>query len=664
MSKKPTNNQAEIEERRLVADIIGSESSDKHVATTLRTDERVIARVTDGIYRRPGSALRELISNAYDADASRVVIKTDAPRFDRITIEDDGHGMSPEALAHMLLHIGGSAKRSEEGESLGVTAPGNSLYSPGGRRLIGKIGIGLFSVSQLTQSFQIITKTKGDRYRTVATITLRQYSDDQEEQPHNSDNKKYESGKVNIWRERATDTESQGTTIVLTAIRTQARDTLRSRDIWATIEQAESEFETENVNTIEPPKFHIGKIWNKDDQMLEKIGSDYSSLPWNRNDPPDKAFEKLVEAVWDQIGPSGPNPKLERIFDYYLNMAWQLALAVPVPYVGAHPFDLCPQSQSRVFKLSNKKKGSPTECILQKNQSIREALNLTDGTSETGVFDVILDDLKLVRPIKFDNLPRGSGAIQSPLIFTGKVTEEFSKFPVELSGGPLEFEAYLFWTPKIAPTEHQGALVRIHGSSGTLFDPTFLNYQTAELVRLRQITCEVYVHRGLDSALNIDRESFNAAHPHSVYIAKWLHSALRQLASTQKKIAQEIRHNNRHTSRNVAVGEIQQIANEVWTKETGDADSTPPEIELIESSELEFEPSRKDAYIFDRKTILPSKTANKQSAKQIGRGKILEQKIKSIAQVLASFGLLDAVPKKKQEELLQAIYKILNAPEE
>lgn len=94
------------EERDLVDRIRASHGATDIIQTVLKTDERVIARVTDGIYRQPGSALRELISNAYDADATRVVIKTDAPRFDRITVEDDGHGMAPEALAHLLLHIG------------------------------------------------------------------------------------------------------------------------------------------------------------------------------------------------------------------------------------------------------------------------------------------------------------------------------------------------------------------------------------------------------------------------------------------------------------------------------------------------------------------------------------------------------------------------------
>jgi HSP90 family molecular chaperone len=145
----------------LAASIRASRSNADIVHTTLKTDERVIARVTDGIYRQPGSAIRELISNAYDADATRVVIKTDPPRFERISVEDDGHGMEPEALAHFLLHIGGSAKRSEAGPGLGITSSTDPMCSRNSRRLIGKIGIGLFSVSQLTHTFQIIYQSQG-----------------------------------------------------------------------------------------------------------------------------------------------------------------------------------------------------------------------------------------------------------------------------------------------------------------------------------------------------------------------------------------------------------------------------------------------------------------------------------------------------------------------
>ena len=217
----------------LAANIEGS-SSRSPVNTALRTDERVLARVTDGIYRQPGSAIRELVSNAYDADAKQVVIKTDRPRFRTLSVEDDGMGMTPAALAHLLHHIGGSAKRSREGADLGIASTSDPTRSPSGRRLIGKIGIGLFSVSQLTHRFQIITKTPGDPFRTIALVVLRQYSD--EGSPRPNEVEAYDAGLVTIWREPAADVDSHGTTIILTDIRLQSRDTLQSRDLWEAID--------------------------------------------------------------------------------------------------------------------------------------------------------------------------------------------------------------------------------------------------------------------------------------------------------------------------------------------------------------------------------------------------------------------------------------------
>jgi hypothetical protein len=487
----------EIRESRGSADVL---------TTTLRTDERVIARVTDGIYRQPGSALREVISNAYDADATRVVVKSDAPRFERISIEDDGNGMSPEMLAHLLLHIGGSPKRTRVGQTLGIASESDPARSPGGRRLIGKIGIGLFSVSQLTHSFQIITKVKGERFWTVATVALKQYSDD--EPPASlRQSADYETGKVNIWREKAADVDMHGTTIVLTSIRPQACDTLRSRDIWDLIERNELSVDPEERQEIEPPRFHIGRV-DSSGSLLKKTGNSFASIPWKKGDEPSKAFRKLVDCVWQEAEESNPNPMLERIFDYYLRMVWQLSLAIPVPYVEGHLFDMPAKGWADVFQLSNLPKGAARDVHAQKRARIREALALHDPIDAAGSFDVYFDDLQLLRPIRFRELPSGSHAIKSPLVFVGAYREEFRKRPRELSGGPLAFEAYLFWTPKVVPTEHQGSLVRIHGSSGTLFDPTFMRYQVSEQTRLRQIVCEIFVSEGLESALNIDRESF------------------------------------------------------------------------------------------------------------------------------------------------------------
>lgn len=654
-----SDSQKEVDdESELIARINQSESSKDFVSTRLRTDEQVIARVTDGIYRQPASSLREMISNSYDADATRVVIKTDAPRFDRISIEDNGHGMTPEVLAHLLFHIGGSAKRTATGSNLGVTEKSDPTRSPKGRKLIGKIGIGLFSVSQLTHSFQIITKIKGASYRTIATVALKQYADN-DQADHPDLPKEFESGKVNIWREPAADVSSHGTTIVLTNIRPQAKDTLRSRDVWSAIEQSEEIIE-EGAEVLEPPKFHIGRV-DSTGKLLRKTAGNYMSLPWEEGDSPEKAFKKLVQSVWDEVEESNPNPQLERVFDYYLRMVWQLSLSIPLPYIDKHLFDMPVSGWATTFKLSNRPKGAAELIEAPAKSLIRQSVQLSDPVDEAGRFDVYFDDLKLSRPIKFADLPVTGHALKTPLVFVGKCNEKFANVPRELSGGPLDFEAYLFWNPKIAPTEHRGSLIRIHGSSGTLFDSTFMRYQIAELTRLSQITCEIFVSQGLESSLNIDRESFNNAHPHSVYITRWLHSALRQVATAQKKLASEARKDTRAKSEDSTVSQIQQIAQDVWIKEMDDPDSPPPEIQLSDSGKKSK--GAADAYVYARSAVVPRNSTSK-SPKGQSRDKILEEKLKAIAQVLASYGLLDKLSKRKQEQLLNAVYKIIETIEE
>ena len=117
----------------------------RHVSSIAEIVDDMDAAV--GFYRDvlgPASALRELISNAYDADASKVTITTDAPRFAEISVRDDGIGISPDVLQYLIENIGGSAKRTKAGKSLDMTSP-DPDFSPEGRKFIGKMGIGLFA---------------------------------------------------------------------------------------------------------------------------------------------------------------------------------------------------------------------------------------------------------------------------------------------------------------------------------------------------------------------------------------------------------------------------------------------------------------------------------------------------------------------------------------
>ncbi len=622
------------------------------VSTKLETDERVIARITDGIYRQPGSALRELISNAYDADATEVVIKTNAPRFDRIEVRDNGQGMSLETLTHLLFHIGGSSKRNAEGIELGVTSKFNSSMSPNGRKLIGKIGIGLFSVSQLTRKFQIITKTKGSPYRTIATVVLKQYFDGDSTSETGSD-EKFEAGRVNVWRERAEDILSHGTTIVLNNIHVQARDTLRSTNIWSFIDQ-EGQSSQDLLAGLEstkdapkPPKYHIGRL-DSEGGYKGADGSLYQ-VPWEPGDQPDVAFEKLVDSVWCEVNKANSNPKLDVLFDNYLQMIWQLSLSVPLPYVGGHPFDLQLNGWGRGFLLSNKPRGAAEEISLGDKRTVRDILGLKNPGSSFDEFNVFVDDLKLARPIRFKDLPATKTSLTYPLLFLGKYREEFKGHKREFSGGTLDFEAYLLWTPKVAPTEHQGVLVRVYDASGTLFDSTFMRYQVSEQTRLKQIVCEIFVSEGLDSALNIDRESFNIAHPHAVLISRWLHNALRQLATAQKRLGKEVLDRNKLEEKGAISNNIRQVVERAWERRVDDPASSPPEIEFCNAGELQ-------SSLFNNACRFELASLDKYPKRLTDPYK---EKLVAIAQILVAYGMLEALSDSHQSELLDAVFEII-----
>lgn len=488
------------------------------VETNLATSERIIARVTDGIYREPWAAFRELIVNAYDADASYVTIETGQPDFKRMAVRDDGIGMSPDALAYIIQHIGGSAKRTPVGAKLNTTQSNAPDLSPGGRPLIGKIGIGLFAVAQLTQHFQIITKAAGERYRLSATVTLHTH----DEEPMQRSGADYIAGNVKIVSQRD-DVSSHGTSVVLYQLREEVRRTLKSIEMWNA-----ALFPPDLDDAVQKaPQFHIG--------YSSPAGPQEPNLPWKPSDRPHEKFERFFAAIGKNTdrGPKAAN--LDHL-DEYLRLIWKLSLSLPLDYIDGHPFDLDGSDAVQVFTMPSK--GQAKILTLDDTKTIRKHLELRAGQERRqDKFSVTLDGIALRRPI---HLPRKIvkplSRIKTPAILAARQDNPFREHE-KRAGGSLSFEAYLYWNNQIIPKETAGVLVRIRDASGTLFDPTFLNYQISEQTRLRQITAEIFVHEGLDSAINIDRESFNYSHPHFLFIQKWLHRALRLLANRLKALA-------------------------------------------------------------------------------------------------------------------------------
>jgi hypothetical protein len=636
----------------LAEQIRASEKSRVPVNTMLATDERVLARITDGIYRQPSSALRELISNAYDADATEVVILTDAPRFAQMSIRDNGLGLSPEVLEHLVRHIGGSVKRSEEGQELGVTAKNDPNRSPGGRQLIGKLGIGLFSVAQFTRHFLIITKTKGDTHRTVADITLGSVGGQQKLLPlKDGGPREIETGHARIWRERATERSSHGTEIKLLDLLPRTRAELASDDLWAKID-----FETEynEAEKTKPPDWHIGRMKPRQSELLES----QSKLPWDENDQPEERFQKLVSAVRDSAAET-ESVDLDVFFDRYLQTIWTLSLSAPLEYFEGHPFDLAAGDEFLFFQLENRVRGQAKPLDLKKSQTPRAALRLRTPNGAPGEpFGVFIDGIKLFRPILFRNLPKTKTAVASPLMFLGHESQNFEKKHKELSGGPLAFEAYLFWSPRIIPKQHQGVVLRVGNASGALFDRTFMGYQISEQTRTRQITAEIFVREGLDGAINIDRESFNYAHPHYQYLVKWLHSALRQLANRHKEIGSGVR-----SKRLVAEGKKvrEKVEEKVETALKARGVEDVPEVVLLDAAkQSEVRKLRNEGTIALRKdAVLPPSSASRATSVEGERRKLAEKKAVAVVQLLHGWGLLENLSFDEQEKLVRDILEIV-----
>jgi hypothetical protein len=121
----------------------------------IRVHERALAHLSRGLYRSPASALRELVSNAWDANATRVTIDTNHPKFFQLSIEDDGDGFTGEEFAELMGGgIGNSTKRTD---------PKPLEY---GRPTIGRLGIGMLGIAQICGSFIVMSKpASGEGFR-------------------------------------------------------------------------------------------------------------------------------------------------------------------------------------------------------------------------------------------------------------------------------------------------------------------------------------------------------------------------------------------------------------------------------------------------------------------------------------------------------------------
>jgi hypothetical protein len=119
---------------------------------TIKVHKKALVHLSRGLYRSPASALKELVSNAWDANATSVIINTGYPNFLQLSVQDNGVGFTREQFRDLMEGgIGNSEKRPAE-QTLKFHRP-----------TIGRLGIGMLAIAQICGSFTIISKQKDNK---------------------------------------------------------------------------------------------------------------------------------------------------------------------------------------------------------------------------------------------------------------------------------------------------------------------------------------------------------------------------------------------------------------------------------------------------------------------------------------------------------------------
>jgi len=428
----------------------------------IRVADITIAQLSRGLYRSTATAFKELVSNAYDADATEVRIDTNYPEFDFISCVDNGTGMPLEQFRRFFSEEGiGSCIKRKYGKDT------TDIYK---RPVIGRLGIGMLAIGQLCHSFEIEShyedkNGQGKAYR-AEIILLDVTIPDIEKVIHNHDIEKKDM-EVGNWKYEVIDYDEtrKGFRIYSSDVRSTFRSEMKSS---------------------------IGK---KERERLSFSLSDLHS----------EFYDKSKKSIRDC------KPYLETI--------WELAILSPLPYYGKkeeYPINLA-------FFTSEGNESDEFKQAIHFIQD-RQLRFLKEK------FRVIFDGIELRRHIQ---LPTENDTI--PKLY-------FVKFDDIVLDSRLKFSGYLFaQIPNaVKPLELNGVQIRLRGVGIGGYDSTFFKYyKQIETIRSKWVSGEIFVDEGLESALNIDRDSFNEHDEHFKKLQSSLHEKLDPIFDEINAIARE-----------------------------------------------------------------------------------------------------------------------------
>ncbi|MEP1778595.1 ATP-binding protein [Reichenbachiella sp.] len=415
----------------------------------IEVSKKTLLHISEGIYRTEGSSIKELISNAFDANATKVVINTNYPTFDILTCQDDGMGMTEDEFLRIVNGgIGDSSKATIQ-------------ENQGSRPTIGKLGIGILAIAQICRSFTIIS--------------------------HHKESKTAFKGRM-VFR---TDVDKVAKEKSLKSVGNQ-----RNYEIGT--------WELDERYEYDPKKKGV-LVFTKDlrQAYIKRFRESKAILEAPQNETP-LDFETLLNLFYineyraiKELGP-------------YYELIWELCQLAPLPY----------------FRDTPLREEITDHITLYQNEDIDQHENGTSfieaKQAELSSFDfaVVFDDIQLYRGIKLPFPLWRHNHLQECQLF-------YFEYNSIVRKRPLIFKAYFFAQESaIKPRDLKGLQIRIKNVGIGLNDATFIKYDKIESPRDNWISGEIYVEEGLESALNIDRDSFNENDEHYFILRQQIHSFL------------------------------------------------------------------------------------------------------------------------------------------
>ena len=428
---------------------------------TMQVSVQIIKHISSGLYRSPASAIKELISNSFDADAHNANIEFHFSYnelgnlfLDYIRIKDDGYGMDLKTLEYIFTHIGGSSKGSKEEKT------------PEGRDVIGRLGIGMLSVAATCRSFVVRTKKKDEEREYSASISL-SFFDDLLQLTKTMD--KFSIGNVSL-----------------------TSRSVRGFDQYTIVE----------INDFRPPFLS---------NILEKISDSYffqTPLIMNSNEPVEEQYQKYFEDYLEQLSYEEKllgAPVLDQIIA-------TVGLMSPVEYLINGPvkqkvimedgriLDIPGTNDNNYLHIKEKLKKLDFTVTVQLDID-RQGNGPGDTRNRFKIFKPLL------YPSKRDIEEKGIDKLD-PYVYALETKEAtIENEPGQVVDTVIRGYAY-HQNVRILPHEYRGILFRVYNVAIGDYFKDELRLYSEDPVVLHQTMVEIYLDRGFQTIVNLDRESF------------------------------------------------------------------------------------------------------------------------------------------------------------